>query len=325
MKRRGFTLIELLVVVAVVGVLTSLLGPAVQLARSAAQATVCRSKLRDLSLALNQYLDVHSMYPGFMQRHALPPPPRTSGDLVYRVHTPSVLVQIMPYMGATELYDAVNFSRLGTGDAEFSFPGDLAANATVRVRKVGSLLCPADGGRGVSYRGCFGVGPALHRTREFPDSANGIFGPRGIEPVYPVTAADVSDGLSHTAAFSERPVGPMNQYGAVGITDADLVVRTCHAAAQLGVKTPGGGDWLYSGFQQTLYTHALPPNAEIEDCVDLGVTPPFGAVAARSHHGTSVNVAMGDGSARSISEGISLPVWRALATRDDGDAVGSQQ
>ena len=54
----GFTLIELLVVVAIIGALVGLLLPAVQAARSAARRTECKSNLRQIGLAMTQYLDV---------------------------------------------------------------------------------------------------------------------------------------------------------------------------------------------------------------------------------------------------------------------------
>jgi prepilin-type N-terminal cleavage/methylation domain-containing protein/prepilin-type processing-associated H-X9-DG protein len=54
----GFTLVELLVVIAIVSILIGLLVPAVQAARESARKTQCKSNLRQIGLALDQYLDV---------------------------------------------------------------------------------------------------------------------------------------------------------------------------------------------------------------------------------------------------------------------------
>lgn len=58
MKRTAaFTLIEVLTVVAIVGVLIGLLFPALRNARAAARTTQCLSNLRQISLAIQMYVN----------------------------------------------------------------------------------------------------------------------------------------------------------------------------------------------------------------------------------------------------------------------------
>lgn len=58
-NRRAFSLLELLAVIAIIGLMTALLLPAVQMSRETARRVQCLSHLHQIGLAVHSYYDAH--------------------------------------------------------------------------------------------------------------------------------------------------------------------------------------------------------------------------------------------------------------------------
>ncbi|MBA3312105.1 MAG: DUF1559 domain-containing protein [Planctomycetota bacterium] len=316
MLRRGFTLIELLVVIAIIAVLIALLLPAVQAAREAARRISCRNNLKQLGLALHNYHDVHGSFP--QGRGAAIPG-------VFSAHA-----FLLPFVEQANLQSLVNFSSAPT---PFSIGGgivfDGAANHRAATTVIPFLLCPSDGGDGrvpgsefaaTSYAVNAGSGAKNYGSL---DDADGVFY-RGSR----VGFAALLDGSSNTAAFSERLIGTGGAIDAGSPTDADHDMlelpgatdpteSACASTASASWFTERGGKWILGNYGNTIYNHALPPNAAVWDCMDMRQQK--ARTAARSAHAGGVHVTACDGSVRFVADAVAISAWRALATRTGSD------
>jgi prepilin-type N-terminal cleavage/methylation domain-containing protein/prepilin-type processing-associated H-X9-DG protein len=336
--KRGFTLVELLVTLGVIALLMALLLPAVQSAREAARQARCMNNLHQIGLALHGYESDFQCYPLSFTNVRIAD--SRSPDITIREYYGmfSIHVRLLPYLELRPVYDSVNFAVGTEPIGNFGLPPgprslSLAAiNATAINCSVDTFVCPSDGGpfgtKGNNYRGNVGVGPCASTWAECRDSGNGLF--LEIEVTRP---SYVVDGLSHTAAFSERLRGsgvagqavPERDFWAlsVSIDTADELLIGCQIAARPGTATYAlaGNHWFWAGRDRTLYTHTQEPNGRVPDCILTNANGPPGMATARSWHIGGVNVLMGDGSVRFALEGIAPSVWRGLGTRNGGEIV----
>ncbi len=222
--RKGFTLIELLVVIAIIAVLIALLLPAVQQAREAARRVQCKNNLKQLGLTLHNYHDAHLVFPMSTTGGAAGPGGCANGFY-------SWLSLVLPYIEQKPLHGAIDFrvgmadscAQLGATDYQSVTISASHPNAKAAATIVPAFLCPSDGYRDSeavgsarpapgSYagnvgwvRGTTGIDgkrPSLARHNGFL----GLVNPKAPDPwqVAPVSMRDVTDGLSNTAAVSER-------------------------------------------------------------------------------------------------------------------------
>ncbi|MBX6314047.1 MAG: DUF1559 domain-containing protein [Isosphaeraceae bacterium] len=305
-RRHAFTLVECLVAVAVVALLIALLVPAVQMAREAGRRAQCANNLRQFGLALANYASTVGSFPlGY-------------GEQGYSTHA-----ALLPYMEQRPMYDALNFH---VGSSLLPAP----ENWTVAAITPATFLCPSDplaqSHRDISrtnYAGNRGVGVQKY-------GYNGVFsGP--FEPS--VKPGDITDGLSNTVAMSEWLIGPANRtvrdpkrsvYKTPRLIQPEEFDRFAEACHHIDIRTaplnaPSRGiNWLFGEFNFSLYNHTLSINDH--SCTN-GTAFQQGAWTATSLHPGGANAAFADGHVSFVRDSIERNLWRALGSRNSGEAI----
>jgi prepilin-type N-terminal cleavage/methylation domain-containing protein/prepilin-type processing-associated H-X9-DG protein len=244
-ERQGFTLIELLVVIAIIAVLIALLLPAVQAAREAARRSQCVNNLKQIGLAMHNYVSAND---------AVPPVVVDDHGQAGWGNRPgqnwSVHARLLPYMEQQASYNAINWNvgarwTTGPGNEPTSDPNppDGAAGGwqsllqfTVLTQQINSFLCPSDpfpGASGTflvngqsklvgSTNYPYNVGLNRRITGGKPDLTWALNGPSytaGWDGAVsrPVTIATFVDGTSNTVIFSEWVKGPAAKPGRDGL------------------------------------------------------------------------------------------------------------
>jgi prepilin-type N-terminal cleavage/methylation domain-containing protein len=311
----GFTLIELLVAIAILGVLMSLVLPAVLSARAMADRTRCANNLRQIGLALHAH---HATLGRF------PPGRGTPTPKIFSPH--AYLLQFIEQDTVHALLD------LNAPPADFTVPPATVYDGSKNRPAAQSLpvvfVCPSDQVRGrvpgleyggTNYVACAGSGIAGGLLA----TADGVFF-LGSQ----VSVEKIGDGSSQTVAFSERTLGPGDgglppdpETSSVAMREipgaVDPTPAACAPSGSGWWNLERGGKWIVGNYGNTLYNHALPPNAPLGDC--LNATQQRARTAARSRHTGIVNVLLCDGAVRPVHNAVDARTWQAIATSHGGD------
>jgi prepilin-type N-terminal cleavage/methylation domain-containing protein len=338
MRRRAFTLIELLVVIAIIAILIALLLPAVQQAREAARRTQCKNNLKQIGLGLHNYHDVFN---------TLPP-----GALASSVGGwgTSWYMRILPQIDQAPLYS--NFTFNGThhgwtspsGGPEGAANGVILGQAAITWAICPSSPLPAKRDTGSvfttisQYHGIMGASTGNGFTNPASSSAlccgccggqqaTGVISGSGSLVIgRSIGFKDMTDGTSNVMVVGEASNFIWSADPAAGGSKT-VVVNGAHGM-MMGTpnlttveNSPGG--MFERPFNLTTVRYA--PNAPaIDNNVNWpGVGDNYGSNnPLSSAHTGGVQILLGDGSARFLSDNVDLLTLRLLSTRNDGKTLG---
>ena len=323
-NRTAFTLVELLVVITIIGILISLLLPAVQAARESARRAQCMNNLKQLGLAVLMHEQQQGHFPtGGWGSGWQADPDQGFGE----AQPGGWLFTILPFIEQEALFN------IGAGQPGWPVPSDKRA-ALARRNEVPLAVfhCPtrrrpvttpnlrswwynadspqtlnrndyaANAGNRLGNWGAYGQNGYMNTTYDtfrdynFPPTSlwNGISCPRS-----EIAVAEVRDGTTNTYMVGEKYLDP-----------------DCYFTG----ACPADDEGAFNGYNGDQYRLAVPEYPPRQDTPGYNVWPPWGS----AHSGT-FNMAMCDGSVHSISYSIDQATHARLADRADGEVVDTSK
>ena len=357
-KKNGFTLVELLVVIAIIGILVALLLPAVQTAREAARRTQCTNNLRQIGLAMLNYESSLGRLPRSGE-HLVDEEGTTRKTQCF--HSPLTL--ILPYMEEAAASDSMDMKlRHNEGSnvaaaANGVGPGAVVSGYICPSNSLRDEDRDSEGYACSDYAALPYVQVKSSTTEEAgmpigfyktaltarPYSAN--FYQR-----YSASAGDVSSSKSYQLKPSEE----LNRMGFSfskggskigqikdGTSKSILVYED--VGRNENMDGSGGPPNSYldpiDGQGRRHWRWAEPDNTSVASRPINNNATPFGGPPSCpwtahdcgpnnemfSFHPGGAHAAMADNSVRLLGEGMSLRVFYALGTRDNGEIVSVDQ
>jgi prepilin-type N-terminal cleavage/methylation domain-containing protein/prepilin-type processing-associated H-X9-DG protein len=309
-KRCAFTLVELLVVIAIIGVLVALLLPAVQSAREAARRQSCLNNLKQIGLAMHNYHDTWQKLPAGAQ-----------GGKTSNVDDGFGWgVAILPFIEQKALFDQINPNGQGGALGAYQrannkpIPGGETVLKMYRcpssqLPKIVPPLFRLPGAGSYPPQNAIMTGYAINDYKGAGGACNG----RDDDGVLGKIAelpwcrfAEITDGLSNQLMIGESTIVTGNSRTAASVTVIE--------------------DWpIWIGAPNT--DESIRINGRTSNPINCGCTPNNMVLAldddcAFSFHSGGAQFTFCDGSARFISQNISIQTYCNLHGRDDGRTLG---
>ena len=322
--RYAFTLVELLVVIAIIGVLVSLLLPAVQAAREAARRMQCSNHLKQIALASHNFEDTYKGLPPLRIGDNYPtwaamilPYAEQSNTLAlwdirkrYFQQTPQALRQNIPFYFCPSRRGPPK-GIFSTGDKRTSqtafpdTPGGLsdyaAACGTYYTSYDGAIVeCLRSGGITAFKNAKTGATEQDTGPSSTPDTIVAYWKPR-------VRLAEISDGTSNTVMFGEKHIRLTSLSGKNedrSVFNGDW--ETGPVSRMLGYAKDANGNKV-AGLE---YPIAKNPRDGYKPSECFG-----------SYHPGVCQFAFVDGSVRSLAINTDLETLYRVANRMDGETV----